>query len=173
MKSRILTAALLATVAGAGGLVAQLRIGDTDFLPKNILFTVLDDASRVAGEGKIVGECSWTLSAETSVGQVPEKKCAAFYYRTVVLLRKNCPDPVPPSIQRTERTVFAGTGCGEEPFTPKTEARVLSMGTNSDRKRYEVVEMPDGTRITILSGETGAQATVRFPDGSTDGFKTP
>jgi hypothetical protein len=111
--------------------------------------------------------------AETAVGQHPQEKCSAFYYRTSVVLSKICPDPLAPSTQRTERIVLAGIGCPDSPFTPRTEARILSMGTNADGKGQEVLLQPDGTRITLLSGPEAVHVTVGFPDGTGDGFKTP
>jgi hypothetical protein len=171
MERRAAPLAMITLLATAA--LAQLRVGDADFLPKNLLFTVVDEASRVTAEGKLAGECTWSLQTETSVGQIPKDKCAAFYYRTVILLKKSCPDPAPSSTQRTERILYAGTACPEKPFVPESEAKVLSMGTNSDGKRHEVFEQPDGTRVTLVAGPTGAIVTVKYPDGSTDGFKTP
>ncbi|HEY0787433.1 MAG TPA: hypothetical protein VGE86_02230 [Thermoanaerobaculia bacterium] len=173
MNRKSLRLALAATFLCCGVLLAQLRVGTSQFLPKNLVFSVVDDASRAVGEGKLADGCRWVLQSETAIGQHPQGKCSAFYYRTSVLLTKQCPDPLAPSTQRSERIILAGTGCPDAPFTPKTEARIISMGTNADGKLQEVLLQPDGTRITLLSGADGVRVTIAFPDGTGDGFKTP
>ena len=165
--------ALAITLLGCAALLAQLRVGTSEFLPEDLVFSVVDEASRAAGEGKLADGCRWVLRTETAIGQHPLGKCSAYYYRTSVLLTKICSEPAPSATQRTERIVLAGMSCPNVPFTLKTEARILSMGTNADGKLQEVLLQPDGTRITLLSGPESVHVTVAFSDGTSDGFKTP
>jgi hypothetical protein len=165
--------ALAATLLGCTALLAQLRVGQSEFLPEDLVFSVVDDASRAVGEGKLADGCRWVLRTETAVGQHPLGKCSAFYYRTSIALTKICSEPATSSTQRSERIVLAGMSCPNTPFTPKTEARILGMGTNADGNLQEVLLQPDGTRITLLSGPESVHVTVAFSDGTRDGFKTP
>ncbi|MGH9456702.1 MAG: hypothetical protein ACRD2J_03570, partial [Thermoanaerobaculia bacterium] len=138
-------------VLAAVPVCAQMRVGGSEFLAKDLVFTVLDDASRATGSGKLADGCAWTLALETAIAQRPHEECVSYYYRTTVTLSKACPEPKEPSTQRSERTVLAGMSCPKKEFTPETEGKILSLGTNANGSRQEVLVQPDGTRVTVVS----------------------
>ena len=148
--------------------IAQVTVGGATLIPKELLFSVLDDRSRASGEGVLPGECKWTFLAETATAQSPQEECTAYFYRTTVTLARSCPHPKRPQSERSDRTVLAGRSCPSKSFEPQTAAKILSTGTNSDGKRQEIVVMPDGTRITIAWSPQDTRVHLRYPDGSAD-----
>ena len=151
---------------------AEVKIAGAQLLPKDLLFTTLE-ASRAEGEGNLSGGCKWSLKTETSIAEQRAERCSDYYYRTFVTLVRSCPAPAKPITQVSHRTAVAGTGCPDKPFQTKSEAKLVSMGTNADGKEHVIFVQPDGTRITLLSGEEAVTVTIRYLDGSSDGFKTP
>ena len=160
-------------------LLAQMKVGGVEFLPKNTIFASADERSIAMGSGTLPDGCRWELSVVTSVGQAmqqqpsvaPVDDCVAFYYRTVATLTRACPDPMRPESTSSERTTFGGRDCPGADYRPNAESRILSTGRNADGRRQEIVLQPDGTRVTVQTTPPGVDIILAYPDGSQDVLK--
>ncbi len=160
-------------------LLAQIKVGGVEFLPKNTIFASADERSIATGSGTLPDGCRWELSVVTSVGQAmqeqpakpPVDDCVAFYYRTVATLTRSCSDPQTPESSTSERTTFGGRDCPSAAWRPNYESRILSTGRNADGRRQEIVLQPDGTRVTVQTTPPGVDIILAYPDGSQDVLK--
>lgn len=154
-------------------LLLQVKVAGVEFLPKNVIFPSPDERSRSTAEGALSAGCKWALRTETRVGQNNDaRECVIYFYRTTVSLSKRCgertDEAAPLAQSATERTMIAGQSCPGSTFTPRFEAKILSVGTNSDGRRQEIVLQPDGTRVVILTEFSAVTVNVSFPDGTAD-----
>jgi hypothetical protein len=168
------TIALTALLLSATIALAQVKVAGVEFLPKNVIFLSSDERSRATAEGSLSAGCNWSLRTETRIGQTNDPKdCIVYYYRTTVALTKKCgqtgrEEAVPTAMTSSERTMLAGRSCPGSVFTPATDARILSVGTNADGRRQEIVVQPDNTRVVILTERAAVTVTVVYPDGTVD-----
>jgi hypothetical protein len=154
--------------------LAQVKVGGVEFLPKNVIFPSSDERSRATAEGSLSGGCRWQLQTETRIGQTTDTRdCLVYFYRTTVSLAKRCGGTESPEVPAvplgaSERTVLAGRSCPNAIFTPQLEAKILSVGLNSDGKRQEIVQQPDGTRIVVLTEPNAVTIAIAYPDATVD-----
>lgn len=151
---------------------SSIKVAGLELLPKDLLFAAPDPRSRVTGEGSLGEESKWELTAETRLAQrIDAQSCVRYYYKTTGSLVFRPPVPQRPVIRRSERITWTSMQCPDRSgkvTAAKTEARAISSGTNGEGKQQEIVEQPDGTRITIVSDEKGITVAMTYPDGTTD-----
>jgi hypothetical protein len=151
---------------------SQVRVGGREFIPKDLIFADADPKSRVTGESDLADGCKWVLAVDTrSAAQHLEEDCRRYFYRTRVTLEKECPPPAEKEHSTSERITYTGPHCppasGKLP-PPRTESRAISSGKTPDGRNQEIILQPDGTHLTFIHNETGAQISIRYPDLTTD-----
>jgi hypothetical protein len=151
---------------------SQVRVGGREFIPKDLIFADADPKSRVSGESDLADGCKWILSVDTrAAAQHLEDDCRRYYYRTRVTLEKECPPPAEKEQSTSERVTYTGPHCrnaaGELP-PPRVESRAISSGRTPDGRNQEIIQQPDGTRLTFTHDRSGAQIAIRYPDTTTD-----
>lgn len=154
-------------------LLAQVKVGGREIVPKGLIFADPDPKSTVTAEGELEDGCGWTLEGETRFAEErAEEECVLDYRRTTVLLTRKCPAPAKPEPVVAERTTTAPKQrCpdeGGELAELEVETRAISSGTTPDGKRQAILTQPDGTRLTMSWDMSGARVVIRFPDATTD-----
>lgn len=158
-------------------LLAGIKIGGDSFVPRNVIFGRPTEASTVSGEGTLGKECGWETLITTELGEsVDARGCVRYYYRTSATLTRKCasaekPDTIK-SMRITPTPRFCPDGKTKVP-APKTESRPISSGLTPAGKQQEIIEQPDGTKLTILSDETSVTVRVIYTDGTTDSLTFP
>jgi len=159
-------------------LLFGIKVAGVEFAPKDLIFAAPEPKSRATAEGSLPNECKWSFVAETRVARVQDDKgCVRYFYKTTVELEQSCPAPNEKTVQHAaERITSPGTLCpdasGKVP-PPQIDAKVLSTGTTSDGKHQDILQHPDGTRVTLIYDDMGATCAIAFPDGSGDALKVP
>jgi hypothetical protein len=176
--SRRRTLLLLLSLLVALGISADrgsVKVGGREFIPKGLIFPDADPKSRVAGEGELSDGCRWVLVAETRVAdQRAEDDCRRYYYRTHVVLQKKCAPPAEPEEAHSERVTTTGPHCPDNSGSvadPKIDSRAISAGLTPDGRFQDIIQQPDGTRLTITHDDSGARVALRYPDGTTDALQ--
>ena len=159
-------------------LLLGIKVGGVEFVPKDLIFAAPELKSRATADGPLPNQCKWTFTAETRIARVQDDKgCVRYYYKTGVGLEQSCPAPNEKTeAHSTERITSPGLFCPDgsgKIQPPQTEAKVLSTGTTSDGKHQDILQQPDGTRITLIYDDNGATCSIGFPDGSGDSLKVP
>lgn len=156
----------------------SVKIGGSEFVPKELIFAAPDPRSMATADGKLPDECKWEYQSETRVARRDdEKNCVRYYYKTTIRLTQVCARATEQAkTVSSERITSTGPHCpdshGRVP-PPKLEARALSSGKTSDGRRQEIVLQPDGTRIVITYTEAVVSVGVTYPDGSADALSLP
>lgn len=154
-------------------LLSSVKIAGVEFVPKDLVFADAEPKSRVTAEGPLSNQCKWTFIADTRIGRHAEgQECVRFYFRSAATLSQECPSPNEQHLDKScERITATDVRCPDSNgkiTAPSTDARALSSGNTSDGKHQDVVLLPDGTRIVLISDDEMATAALAFPDGSTD-----
>ena len=173
----------VAWLAGLFGLFwstpAAIKVGGSEFVPKDVVFSAADARNRATGEGPLPDRCKWELASETSIGlKSDEKNCVHYFYRTRVTLSTTCPPPPTQSVEAktTERITKQGPFCpdtGGKVTPPAMDARAVSTGQTPERRQQDILAQPDGTRLTIAADAASVQVAVVYPDGTADLLKLP
>lgn len=154
---------------------AAVKVGNVDFIPNDLIFADAESRSRVTADGQLPNDCKWRLVAETRLAKHQESQdCIRFYFKTTVTLSQECPRPNEQHISKScERVTATDPKCLDQGriSAPSTDARVLSSGTTAEGRHQDVVQMADGTRITLAYDSDTAVATVGFSDGTGDTLK--
>jgi hypothetical protein len=159
---------------------ATIKIGGVVVDPK---FDPPNPNSKVEIEGiykKDDKDCKWKVETNTQTSQSPvpgKPGCFFHHYKTTVRLLGQCPGDanfVP--ICETSRTTMTGPHCLDPPKPPpqpNTESTV-SQGKDQNGLPKEVVNQPDGTKITTeLDKDSKLTVTVVYPDGTTVTMTAP
>ncbi len=166
--------ALLLVLLAVGSLA--VKVGNVEFVPSDLIFADAESKSRATADGSLPSDCKWSLLAETRLAKHQESQdCIRFYFKTTVRLSQECPRPneqhVAKSCERVTATDPKCLGDQGRIASPSTDARVLSSGTTAEGRHQDVVQMADGTRITLVYDAENAIATVAFADGTADTLK--
>ncbi|HYS52819.1 MAG TPA: hypothetical protein VER58_03515 [Thermoanaerobaculia bacterium] len=173
---------LALALAFASPVLAGVKVGGVDFVPKDLIFAAPDAKSRATADGPLPNECKWSFVAETRIARREDpqgKDCVRYYYKTTVAVVQSCPSQDGKTTETTrlsERITSSGPFCPDasgKVTPPNVEAHVLSSGTTPEGKHQDVVAQPDGTRITILSDDASVVAVAVYPDGTADTLKLP
>lgn len=166
-------AALLALALVSPMAVSAIKVGNVEFVPSDLIFADAESKSHVTADGPLPGECKWSFVAETRLAKHQESQdCIRYYFRTIVTLSQECPRPNEQHVRKScERITATDVKCRETGTPPSTDARVLSSGTTGEEKHQDVVQMADGTRITLVYDQDTATASVGFADGTGDVLK--
>ena len=164
---------LLASAAPAG-----VKVGGSEFVPKDLIFASADSSSQASAEGPLPKECKWSFVAVTRIGRREDsQRCIRFYYKTTVTLVQTCPAKEEPAkLLLAERITATDNRCPDAAGNvraPSDETTALSSGTTADGKRQEIVRQPDGTRITLTYDNDAVMVRAAFPDGTADILKLP
>jgi hypothetical protein len=161
-------------------LLAGIKVAGVEFVPKDLIFAAAEPKSRATADGDLPNECKWSFTSETRIAkQIDNQNCVRYYYKTTVLLEQTCPAPndkVTTVTRSSERITSTGPFCPDSSgkvVPPQNEARVLSSGTTAEGKHQDIVQQPDGTRITLLYDSDGVLVLAVYPDGTADTLKLP
>lgn len=157
-------------------LSSAVKVGNVEFVPSDLIFADAESKSRVTADGSLPNDCKWSLVAETRLAKHQESQdCVRFYFKTTVTLSQECPRPneqhIAKSCERITATDPKCLGDAGRITSPSTDARVLSSGTTAEGRHQDVVQMADGTRLTLVYDSDTATATVAFADGTADTLK--
>lgn len=171
-------AAVMLIVGVAVPTAAGVKVGGSEFVPKDLIFASADSTSQASAEGSLPDECSWTFLTETRIGRRENaQRCVRFYFKTSVTLAQSCPAKETPPVRRyAERITATDERCPDGSGrlnAPGVETKVLSSGTTVDGRRQEILRQADGTRVTLSYDDKSVVATATFPDGTTDVLKVP
>lgn len=157
---------------------ASVKVGGSEFVPKDLIFASADSNSQASAEGPLPNQCQWTFLTETRIGRRDNSdRCVRFYFKTTVVLSKSCPSKdVPPVRYFAERITATNERCPDSSGRlelPPIDTKVVSSGTMADGKHQDIIRQADGTRVTLTYDSAGAQVTAAFPDGTRDVLKVP
>ena len=153
-------------------ILAGIKVGGEPFVPRNVIFSKPAESSTVTGEGALDADCGWEVLITTEIGEsVDALECVRYYYRTAIVLTKRCVADEKPvrirSMRITPSARFCPDAKGKVP-SARIETKPISSGLTPAGKQQEIIEQPDGTKLTILSDATSVSVRVVYTDGTTD-----
>lgn len=162
--------------------LAAITIGGRPLLPAGLVYTDQPDAT-IGGGGPLPQEgCTWTLEIKVSTATIPDPNnanCLFHVYKIVTELKKICPGKV----ETFGETHITQTGphCGDPNASPPvatpqpgTRSHLKSRKTKKDGAEEVVIELPDGTTVTITTPASGAPTVeLDYPNGSSGSFTLP
>ncbi len=173
---KLIAAAIVAAVTLPAP--AGVKVGGSEFVPKDLIFASADSTSQAGAEGTLPNDCKWTFLAETRIGRRENaQRCVRFYFKTSVVLTQSCPAKEATPVRRyAERITATDERCPDGSGrlnAPSADTKVMSSGTTVDGRRQEILRQADGTRVNLSYDEKTVVATVSFPDGTSDVLKLP
>ncbi len=163
-------------------LLAAIIIGGQPLLPSGLVYTEQVGA-KVAGTGKLPAEgCSWDLQIKVSTATYPDPNnvnCIFHVYKVETELKKIC-SGVTTSVGETH-TTQTGPHCGNPSAVPPkaapqpgTRSTLKSTKTRPDDSEEVVIELPDGTTVTITTAPNGTPTVdLDYPSGASGSFIVP
>ena len=172
----ILLVALL-TTAGANGEQGSIKIAGETMFPSELVFMDPDPRSQAHAEGTLGDGCEWELDTVTRTApHHTAHGCVEYFYKTTVTMTRKCAAPRRPQQVVSERMTKSGRMCATEnrPLPePKSVTLAVSSGRIPDGRFQDIVEQPDGSRVTINWSPSTVDVRVVYPDKTIDILQLP